>query len=190
MAAFHAQYMVRGTRMTVRSAEPDDAPALIAMVHQLDRETTFLAREPGEFDMTEARERDFLQGCKESERCLYLVAVLDGVIVGNCNAVYGARQRYRHVADISVGVLKPHWGQGIGRILMRTCIDWLQACGVEKVELAVDTQNLRAIPLYLKLGFVIEGVIRHDRKLADGSYRDAYRMALDLLNTRGTKPET
>lgn len=184
MRVLQTQYIAKGKTIGIRTAEPEDAAELIALMHQLDRETVFLAREPGEFDMAEEREREFLANCAQSEHCCYLVAVVDGKIVGNCNALFGTRKRYRHVADISVGLLKSHWGMRIGRMLLETCINWLKESGVEKVELAVDTQNLRAVSLYISLGFVVEGHIRHERKLADGTYRDAYRMELDLTNRK------
>lgn len=41
----------------------------------------------------------------------------------------------------------------------------------------MDTQNFRAIGLYLSKGYTVEGTLRHTAKMADGTYRDYYAMA-------------
>ena len=45
------------------------------------------------------------------------------------------------------------------------------------MKLTVDTKNTRALGLYLSLGFVVEGTLRREGKLAAGSYCDVYAMA-------------
>ncbi len=52
--------------------------------------------------------------------------------------------------------------------------------GIFRITLEVDINNYRAISLYLKLGFEIEGTLRNDKMLSDGSYTSGYVMALLL----------
>ena len=51
--------------------------------------------------------------------------------------------------------------------------NWLN---IRRVELDVYTDNLRAVHLYKKFGFEIEGV-RRSLAFRDGEYVDAYHMA-------------
>lgn len=56
-----------------------------------------------------------------------------------------------------MGVLKDYRGQGVGRQLLTECIDRVHEFGLEKLELEVFADNLAAIRLYEKFGFVMEG---------------------------------
>ena len=54
--------------------------------------------------------------------------------------------------------------------------EWCRLQGIEKLCLEVDTSNTGAIGLYLSRGFVVEGTLRNEAKMQDGSYRDLYVM--------------
>lgn len=181
MTTFRAEYKLKGQLVVIRNAEPEDASAMIALINQLDTESTFLSREPGEFSFTEEQERAYIQTHKESQNSRLLVAEIAGRIVGSAGTEFGKGNRqYMHAGSVSIAVAKACWGMNIGRVLMEENIRWLSQNGVEKVNLTVDTQNVRAVSLYQKLGFVIEGRQMRERKLADGSYREAYWMGLLL----------
>lgn len=77
---------------------------------------------------------------------------------------------------LDISVRKDYWRQGLGRRLMEIQENWCRSQGVEKLCLEVDTANLPAIGLYLRQGFTVEGTLRNQVKLADGSYRDLYVM--------------
>ena len=105
-----------------------------------------------------------------------LVAEVDGKVVGSIGIRRG-KDRLAHVAAIGMGVHDDHQNKGIGTALMRAILDmtdnWLN---IRRVELDVYTDNLRAVHLYKKFGFEIEGV-RRDFAFRDGEYVDAYHMA-------------
>ena len=67
--------------------------------------------------------------------------------------------------------------RGVGSALMRAALDladrWLN---YRRLELTVYTDNVAALELYRKFGFVIEGTHR-DFAFRDGLYVDAYTMA-------------
>lgn len=181
MAIFQKELIIKGQRVEFRSLEPKDAEAMLAMLRQLDEETDFLMREPGEMKMTLEQEEAFLRQCMENPLNLFICAEVNGKLIGSCNASIGTMRRTRHMAEVGIAVLKAHWSQGIGRALMEESIAWLSDNGVERMTLSVDTQNLRAIALYMRLGFIVEGTLTDVRKMADGTYRDDYRMTLNLL---------
>ena len=68
-------------------------------------------------------------------------------------------------------------GRGIGTALLGALIDaadkWLN---LRRLELTVYVDNVAAIGLYEKFGFVIEGTRRQDA-FRDGAFVDAYGMA-------------
>lgn len=180
MAVFREEYKIKGKKVVIRNAEPEDAETMIELVRRFDEESDFLAREPGEFQMTVEAERSYIEKRKNMPNYRFAVAEVNGKIVGSSDAFYHTRRRYRHAGEVAIAIEQAHWGLGLGRAMLEEEIDWLRANGVTKVNLSVDTQNLRAISLYQRLGFVVEGLRRRDRRMADGSYRDAYWMGLCL----------
>ena len=180
MATFYSEYKFRGQRVIVRSAEPEDAKACVELIHQMDGESVFLSREPGEFELSQEQEKEYLASQKKAENSRTLLAEKDGSIIAISGAWFGKRQRFRHAGEIGIAVAKACWGIGVGRALMEEQIKWFQENGVTKVNLMVDTENKRAISLYLSLGFVVEGRCARERRLKDGAYREAYWMGLFL----------
>jgi RimJ/RimL family protein N-acetyltransferase len=77
----------------------------------------------------------------------------------------------------SVWVREEWRGRGVGTALLQVLIDWAtESPLIEKVTLAVFSTNHRAIGLYRKLGFEVEGMCPRDMKLADGNYMDSVLM--------------
>ena len=68
----------------------------------------------------------------------------------------------RHTADVGIFVHTDWQGKGVGTALMQTVLDladnWLM---LVRVELEVFTDNVKAIHLYEKLGFVNCGIRRN-----------------------------
>ena len=106
-----------------------------------------------------------------------LVAEVETRIVGCAGLSVSGRPRTRHVGGIGIMVHADYQGQGVGTALMEALLDladnWLM---LKRVELCVFTENERAVKLYQRLGFVIEGT----KKFAaarHGIYADEYMMA-------------
>ncbi len=181
MAKHREIFETKGTRFILRNAEGADAEKIIEFMRHVDSETTFLAREPGEFDasFTVERERDLLAGWAEGEEKLFLAAETeDGQIAATCGCFYnGSRRRVRHRAEIAISVRRDFWRMGLGRRLFEIQQDWCRENRIEKLCLTVDTLNTRALGLYLSLGFTVEGTLRREARMADGSWRDIYAMA-------------
>ncbi|NLN47366.1 MAG: GNAT family N-acetyltransferase [Clostridiaceae bacterium] len=184
MARYHDTCTLGNYTFVIRSAEPEDAERVIAHVRQVDTESVFLSREPGEFAMTMEEEAAYLQKARDTELGLYLVAETEGRIIATCAASIDSHLRERHKARFGIAVQRAYWSMGIGRKLMEALIGWCRERGLVKIELTVDTENQRALSLYGSLGFVTEGTLRKTSRLGDGSYRNAYAMALFLDNER------
>jgi ribosomal protein S18 acetylase RimI-like enzyme len=81
-----------------------------------------------------------------------------------------------------MGVLAEYRSQGIGQALLETLLSWAQARGgIEKVCLSVHADNQRAISLYKKLGFEVEGIRKRETCFGPGQYADAVLMAKFLI---------
>lgn len=105
------------------------------------------------------------------------VAIIGNEIVGNGFLSIATNLRRRHVGDIGIAVKDNFHGKGVGSALFETIIDladnWLN---LQRIELTVFTDNEKAISLYKKFGFEIEGEAKAFA-FRDGQYANAYYMA-------------
>jgi ribosomal protein S18 acetylase RimI-like enzyme len=109
----------------------------------------------------------------------HFVAAAGDAIVGWCDICRNAAPVYAHDGVLGMGLLESHRGLGLGERLLRPTLDAARAAGFERVSLSVYSANARAIALYRRLGFVVEGVRRRGKKL-DGVYDDVQLMGLQL----------
>lgn len=110
------------------------------------------------------------------------VALLGGEIVGNLGFEICVNPRRRHVASFGMGVKDNVQNKGVGSALLATVIDladnWLN---IKRIEITVFVDNERAISLYKKFGFEIEGESKF-YAFRNGEYVSAYHMARIVVN--------
>lgn len=163
--------------LAVRRALETDASAVIALRRRFFEETAFMIWEPAEFKDTEDDERARIIRLGRQSNSLILVAEAETQLVGLLSATGGERNQLRHSALLSLGVAKSHWSQGIATRLMQETIAWSLAAGLKRLELTVHTSNLRAVYLYMRHGFQVEGTSRSSLRV-NGKYVDEYFMSL------------
>src|SRR5690242_8725389 len=104
--------------LTLRPAEPKDAEQVIAYVEQVAGESENLTFGPGEFGISLEQERVILQQMAEALTSLYLLAEIEGEIVGTLTFSAEKRSRLQHGGEFGMSVLRKYWHLGIdGRIL-------------------------------------------------------------------------
>ena len=86
-----------------------------------------------------------------------------------------------HSANLVLGVSEAYWGQGIATRMIKEVFIWAQEASIKRIELTVQKGNFRAISLYLKCGFQIEGM-RRSSLIIKGNYIDEYFMATININ--------
>jgi putative acetyltransferase len=106
------------------------------------------------------------------------VACAGEEIVGNAGLhPVALSPRRAHALAIGLAVAAAWQGRGVGKALVGTLVDfadrWLP---VTRLELTVFTDNERAIALYRRFGFEVEGTHR-EYALRDGRYADVLAMA-------------
>jgi ribosomal protein S18 acetylase RimI-like enzyme len=164
------EFYVNGLNYTVRSAIDTDAKDLSELRLQIDGETENMDREQGEAFIDTAGFEQIIKTDIERPRNLFLVAVVDDRIVGfsRCEGTY--LNRFSHKVEFGICVLKEFWGYGMGKNLLKESVSWADSNGIKKMTLHVLETNDKAINLYKKLGFEIEGILKNDKILADGKY--------------------
>jgi ribosomal protein S18 acetylase RimI-like enzyme len=164
------EFAVNGIRYTVRSAMEKDAVDLPDLRLRIDGETENMDREQGEAFIDRPGFEQMIKADTERPRNLFLVAEVHGRLVGfsRCEGIY--LNRFSHKTEFGVCVLKEFWGYGIGKNLLKESVAWADANGIQKMSLNVLETNDKAIQLYKRIGFEVEGLLKNDKILADGSY--------------------
>ena len=165
-----------GEELVIREAAPEDAAALLDFVDQVSRESDYLTFGPGEFGITLEREQEFLETVRHKPNAIFLIGLLGHEVVASLSFAGGGRPRIAHVGEFGMSVRKAYWEMGIGTAMLKAFLDWARQTGViRKVNLRVRVDNPRAIALYEKCGFRVEG--RISRKMqVNGKFYDTLLM--------------
>ena len=170
MIISHREFEIKGLRYKVSSAREKDAAALSQLRLQIDGETENMDREQGEAFLDEADFANIIRTDTEHRRNLFLVAAVQDEIVGFSRCQGSDLTRSAHKVEFGVGVLQAYWGYRIGGHLLQESIAWADSNDITKIALHVLETNEKATRLYKKLGFEIEGVLKNDKRLSDGTY--------------------
>ena len=163
----------------IRIARPYDAAALLDLKRRLDEETTFMMYEPGERDSSVQDLARELAGVVRSPNSVILLAELGDQLAAYLELTGGSFRRSRATAYVVIGVRADAAGRGIGTGLLQHAKDWAAAHGLHRLELTVMAHNTRAIRLYERAGFSVEGR-RSECLLIDGRFIDELTMAVIL----------
>ena len=81
---------------------------------------------------------------------------------------------------MGITVLRKHWGLGIGTHLIENLITWARAGGIiRKINLRTRENNHRAIALYKRLGFVVQGTLTREFYV-DSEFYGSLVMGLEI----------
>lgn len=162
----------------IRERVIEDVNEFCEFLSKLDHESKYMLFESGERNISKDVILNNIKKVINNGDICY-VAIDNDKIIGYVIAVKDQFIRTQHIATIVIGILEEYCSNGIGYSLFQYIIKWAKGCNVKKLELTVITENKRAIYLYRKFGFEIEGT-RKISTLIDGKYYDEYYMAKTL----------
>ncbi len=162
----------------VRDARAEDAERLLEYLKRIGGESDNLTFGAEGLPFSVEDEQKFIERVAADEKSVMLVAFDGDELVGDVSLA-GMSRRMSHRAELGISVVKSHWGQGIGRLLMSRVIDYAKQHGIEIIDLNVRSDNARAIHLYKKFGFVYIGTHPSGKKIKGEDIAIDY-MYLDL----------
>jgi len=122
--------------------------------------------------------REFVESIRgKDDRLLLVIERLeDRQAVGGCGLeAIEARNR---AAILGIWIGKPYWNRGYGTDAMRTlCRFGFRHMNLQRIELNVFSVNPRAVRVYERVGFKVEGTRRHSQ-FVGGRYVDSFVMGL------------
>ena len=159
--------------IVVRRASRSDVPDMMRNLQSVASEQVYIGTE----GVTLTVRRNTLQNLRD-KRCLTIIAKVDGKTVGSLTLYHHGILKMRHVRWLGMLVIDGYREIGVGSALMDYALNWAkQQKDIEKVELAVFSTNMRALGLYEKFGFKVEGILKKQHILK-GKYADEIRMSV------------
>lgn len=162
--------------MNIRTIRESDNEQFLHLGKLLDEETQFMLLEPGERTMSVEEQTRRIRNVLSHDNQMIFVAEHDRQLVGFLGAYGGNFRRNHHCVYIVIGIRQNFTDQGIGRQLFNTLEKWALNHKVHRLELTVMSHNERAIHLYQKMGYRIEGT-KQDSLWINNRYVDEYHMA-------------
>jgi ribosomal protein S18 acetylase RimI-like enzyme len=160
--------------MEIRRARVDDAAAIAEQTMVVANEGRWIATE-GDRSVEELAER-FRSGIEAGH---IVFALVEGSRIVGAIGIHPTGVKGVH--GLGMSILPQFRGRGWGQRLVDAALDAARHDGVRKVELEVFTDNGRAIGLYVRSGFEVEGVRRDHYTRLDGSLRSVVLMARFLV---------
>lgn len=165
--------------MNIRLCKENDSEQFLKLLETLDKESEFMLYEPEERKTSIEQMHEIIKQ-KEKKASVLFVVEEDGNIIGFLSADKGQVNRNKHTAYIVIGILKDYYNKGIGTQLFNKLDNWAINNNIKRLELSVMTHNTRAINLYKKMGFKVEGTKKYSLRI-NNKYVDEYYMAKIIL---------
>ncbi len=179
MAEYKSQLfrLKSGIVVVIRSATKQDAAAILDLSNNVIGEEIYQLTSSSEFKMTMEAEEKWIDDHLVNSNHLILVAEVNKKIVGILDFSNGHRLRIAHTGELGMSLEKAFRNKGIGTLLLKVLIDWAtENETIEKIGLCVHSNNERAIALYKKMGFEVEGIRKRELKYSDQLYIDTIVM--------------
>ncbi len=169
-----------GLNVEIREATVDDAEQLIRTAKSILRTSDYLCSYEDEFNLTLEEEKAWIKS-HEHDNSLLLFATYNNDIIAVFNTTGFQNQKMKHIGVVGISIVEDWRGLGLGNILFGQLIKWAKENpNLEILSLEAFSKNTKAIELYKKHGFVIEGIRKNYFKQITGEYNDDVLMSLNV----------
>ena len=173
--------MMIGRRVRLRPVEKDDLPRFVKWFADPEVRTNLAMYMP--LSQTQ-EERWYDRNLNAGDTQTWAIdtqpadmAIGPWVHIGGCGYHNIDWRNHWGEVGISIGAMD-YWNRGYGTDAMQTLVAWgFYTLNLNRVQLRVYADNVRAIRCYEKVGFTLEGRLRQEN-FSNGAYRDTLLMAV------------
>ncbi|WP_062238843.1 GNAT family N-acetyltransferase [Fictibacillus sp. FJAT-27399] len=170
--------MKNGDKALIREAVPADAQTIIDFYNVVGGETDFLSFGGNEFTRNADEYETYIESMASEENSIMLLATLGDAIISIATINSSQKARSKHNGTLGIVISQNYTRMGLGEKMMVELIDWAKHNGtIKRISLVTREDNHRAIALYKKLGFEVEGLVRNDTYI-NGVYYSTVVMGL------------
>ncbi|WEG11695.1 GNAT family N-acetyltransferase [Pullulanibacillus sp. KACC 23026] len=155
----------------IRELKPNEQNDYVELLKRLDQESHFWAIDSPSFfaDSSDGTGRvNPIFGLVEEESLIGFVAI-----------VRHSHEQIAHRAQLMIGILEKYHGRGYGRELINKAISYAKDQQIRRLEVTVMAPNKKALWLFGRAGFSVEGTRRKAVRV-DQDYVDEFYMSLFL----------
>ncbi|MDD3712366.1 MAG: GNAT family N-acetyltransferase [Candidatus Izemoplasmatales bacterium] len=164
------KFLKDNTIVDIREAKEKDAAKLLEYFRIVGSESPYLLMDERGLDISLNEEIDYLSKAAKSEDTKYFIALAKDEIIGEVALVGHKHDKTKHNADLAITVKKAYWHKGLGSRLMEHAINYARITGkIKNIYLEVREDNISAIKLYEKFGFIPVGKMP-DKIYQEGEY--------------------
>jgi GNAT superfamily N-acetyltransferase len=168
-----------GKRVIVRPLIAQDEPALIEFFNSMPNDDLLYLRD----DVKDPAVIKKWCQTLDYEVTLPLIADVEGKIIADATLHQEKRGWKSHIGTVRVVIHPQHRGKGVGRLLVGELIQIALDIGLVKLDAEFMAEQMRAIAIFEKMGFVNMAVLpQHVQDLKGGSH-DLIIMVYDLRAT-------
>ena len=172
------KYILNGGHGLIVRKPLDENEDIFNLIKKLSDESDNFPFTSEDFGLDSKNTGDFANYLNMRENSVFYVAQLEGKIIGLAYLEGGKRARTAHCVNLGIGILSEFNNMGIGTILTKELIRFAsEGEYIAKIDLQVKSDNIKAIALYKKCGFVPEGKISR-ALFIDGEFYDYLSMGL------------
>ena len=165
---------------TIREASKEDAKHMIDFYNIVGGETDFLSFGKNEFIKNLTDYKGLVEATRDEDNSIILLIEIDDKIVGIATINSSPKARFKHVGEFGIVIAHQYCGMGLGRKIIDYIIEWSNSNGItKKISLVTSENNYKAIELYKKVGFEVEGILKKDNYV-NGVYGNTIMMGLIL----------
>lgn len=166
-----------GKTVIIRGAELKDIKLMSKFLDQIGKDSSFTLIYEGQIFDKRLMKKNWKNIIKSSTSLL-IGAYAEDQIVGQLFFRVPTPEHpwTKHIGKFGMMVTKDYWGEGIGSKLMDIMIEFAKTIRLSKIEAMVRTDNDRALKLYERKGFVIEGTKQNSAFIHD-EFKDEYFIA-------------
>ena len=155
----------------IRQIETDDARNFINLQEELFAESDFHYYGPDEQNLTVQQMKKMMTAWRKDNQATILLCILGGQFTGFLHIVRRPSSRTKHIAEVRLAVKQDFTNKGIGSALLAQAEHWAKKQKVERLEAAITPNNEKAIALFERSNFQLDGLRKNALKFED-SYLD------------------
>ena len=166
-----------GTKVLLRAQRPSDQEPLWEMVSTLSDDTLTQLVDRFTHELIE----NWIKALDYDKILPIMAFEPDGRVVGDATVHFYPSEGRKHIGAFGIFIHDDYQGRGLGSQLTRLMIEIGRLKGLHKMILEVFTTNERAIHVYEKCGYVVEGCMKKEIwHYLIKEFKDVYRMAFYL----------
>lgn len=161
-----------GRQLVLRTIQETDYKAVQVYLKQLAKETIFTNQYPNRPEKTQEEFNKMIQ------RSWFMMAMDGDQVAGfiSTHILHSDHPWRKHICSFGCHMLKQYTHQGLGHKFMDLMEQWAKENHIHRIEGSVREKNIPAIGLYLKHGFVLEGLMR-DKACINGVWHNEYMIS-------------